>query len=203
MKICGNPKCNQVNPQPLIEFSKDRSRQDGFQRMCKKCHKEYEIKNKEKIAIQHAVSYRKNIEERGKKQKAYNDTHKNEKSTTDAARYVKDKSKILAQNSHYKKSNPGIINAIAMKRAAAKIQATPSWLIKEQLLEIQAFYLEAARLNEKTGVKHHVDHIIPLQGGEVSGFHVPWNLQILTAEENSIKSNSFDFTPINGSWRST
>ena len=32
----------------------------------------------------------------------------------------------------------------------------------------------------------HLDHVIPLSKG---GEHLPWNLQVLTAEENLIKSN--------------
>ena len=52
--------------------------------------------------------------------------------------------------------------------------------------EIRKVYKEAARL------KLVVDHIIPLQGTDVSGLHVLANLQMLTQSENSGKSNRRD-----------
>jgi len=41
-----------------------------------------------------------------------------------------------------------------------------------------------------------VDHIIPLQGETISGFHILKNLQYLTVSENSKKSNQFPYYPM-------
>jgi len=60
-----------------------------------------------------------------------------------------------------------------------KLKAMPKWVNKKEIEEV--YY------NCPDGF--HVDHIIPLKGKEVSGLHVPWNLQYLTPSENSIKSN--------------
>jgi hypothetical protein len=82
-----------------------------------------------------------------------------------------------------------IKNAITAKRRSSKLQRTPPWLNKDHLKQIAQYYQQAKQLQKETGIVHHVDHIIPLQGKTVSGLHVPWNLQILTASENIIKSN--------------
>lgn len=67
-------------------------------------------------------------------------------------------------------------------------QATPSWLSKEQKSQIRKFYEDANKLKMETGIDHEVDHIVPIRGLVVSGLHVPWNLRVITAEENQKKN---------------
>lgn len=74
------------------------------------------------------------------------------------------------------------------KRRSDLANRTPSWA---NLEAIQKIYDEARRISDETGIPHHVDHIIPLHGVNVSGLHVHNNLQIITAHENKIKSNKF------------
>ena len=101
-------------------------------------------------------------------------------------RYTANKEKEKARTKAYAKANRDKCNAHTAKYRSKKLNATPSWLTKEQLVEITAFYKKAKELEKVTGVKHHVDHIIPLQGKTVSGLHVPWNLEILTEEQHLI-----------------
>lgn len=68
---------------------------------------------------------------------------------------------------------------------AARRQATPPWLTDRHLAEIRCFYAKAERKTLATGIPHEVDHIIPLQGGIVCGLHVPWNLRVLTKDDNN------------------
>ena len=77
-------------------------------------------------------------------------------------------------------------------RQAAKKQRLPPWADKAK---ITAFYTEAHRLSETTGVPHEVDHIIPLQGELVSGLHVHTNLQILPRSVNRAKRNKYRGVP--------
>ena len=86
--------------------------------------------------------------------------------------------------------------AKAAKRKAYKLNATPKWLTKDHLEDIKIIYKEAQKLQKQDGIKRHVDHIVPLQGKEVCGLHVPWNLRVTTAEENLRKSNKLEYNTI-------
>lgn len=81
-----------------------------------------------------------------------------------------------------------LLASYAMRRVAAELRATPAWA---NLREIEKFYFKAKQETERTGVPHHVDHVIPLRGKLVSGLHVAENLRVIPARENQSKSNQF------------
>jgi hypothetical protein len=93
-----------------------------------------------------------------------------------------------AANKAWKQANPAKHNALGAKRRAAKLQRTPPWA---DLKAIEAVYDLRAFCNSVAGPAA-VDHVVPLQGDDVSGLHVHTNLQILPAAENIAKSNRFD-----------
>lgn len=103
--------------------------------------------------------------------------------------YANNTEKVRKTQKKWQKENADKANAYTAKRRSCQLQRTPPWLTADHLAEIQAFYTQSKALTQSTGVAYHVDHIIPLQGKTVSGLHVPWNLQVITATENCSKSN--------------
>lgn len=99
------------------------------------------------------------------------------------------KDKVAEYNRRWKQSNRDRHNALNMKRHAAKMNRTPPWLTKQHYDAMKELYNMAKELTRNTGIKHEVDHIVPLQGEAVSGLHVPWNLQVLKQADNRSKFN--------------
>ena len=89
----------------------------------------------------------------------------------------------------HKAANPDLYKELVNVRRRRFRDATPKWLTAEQKLEIRFHYRMAIALSRATKIPHAVDHIIPLQGEDVCGLHVPWNMQVLTQDENLKKSN--------------
>ena len=84
------------------------------------------------------------------------------------------------------------MNAIAATIRAKRKQRKPKWIKDVFKEEIKIWYRRAKLLKQFTGELWEVDHIIPLNGKNVSGLHVPWNLQLLTKEQNIMKSNKHE-----------
>jgi 5-methylcytosine-specific restriction endonuclease McrA len=90
----------------------------------------------------------------------------------------------------WQKSNKPKMSEKAMKRHTGKLKRTPSWLNSGHHFEIECVYKYCGVLRS-IGLNYQVDHIVPLQGKNVSGFHVPWNLQVISAKENASKGNHY------------
>jgi hypothetical protein len=94
-------------------------------------------------------------------------------------------------NKIWKKLNPSKNAKNSSAKRAKKLQATPSWLTAIHHAQIQEMYDVAVAKTIQTGIKHHVDHIFPLQGKNFSGLHAPWNLQVIPELDNISKKNKF------------
>lgn len=109
-------------------------------------------------------------------------------STRKRAEYAQKREYYMRKTKDYeknrKKSDPGWRNMWNARQRLKKQNpnSVPKWLKSTDLLPV---YRECA----KKGPGHVVDHIVPIRGRDVCGLHVPWNLQVLTLDENNRKSN--------------
>lgn len=160
-KYC--PKCKDIKK--FYKFSKNPYTKSGCASICIKCS---DVFRKEKG---YSNSY-----------SGYTNRHK------EYARknYLKNKEKVDKKNKEWYDQNPHKRCHYVNKRRAAKFNATPKW---SEDSKIEVLYEKAKWLGSLTGLKYHVDHIVPLQGENVCGLHVWNNLQILERKINIRKSN--------------
>ncbi len=92
-----------------------------------------------------------------------------------------------AYKKKYAKDKAGYVRRCAERRA--RMRNANVQLSEEARFYMNEMYHLAQLRSELTGVPHEVDHIIPLAGPDACGLHGPWNLQILTANENRRKGN--------------
>ncbi len=108
---------------------------------------------------------------------------------TDRLYRIRTKEQRAEYKRKYYEQNLWRYNAWVAQRRARKLQATPPWLTKEHIEEMRQIYRLSQEKTKTEGTRYHVDHIVPLQGENVCGLHVPWNLQVITATENIVKHN--------------
>jgi hypothetical protein len=115
-----------------------------------------------------------------------------EKTTAKKAKWRQEnKQKHNAINRIWNSKNKHIKAALQAKRKAAQLQRTPKWLTDTDLWIIEEAYHFAQLRTNLFSFPWHVDHIIPLQGKNVSGLHVPSNLRVIPGSENVKKSNKY------------
>ena len=180
MKICS--KCKNIKD--LGSFYKRKTQKDGCRSQCKSCEKAYNNTEVRKETVNNFNA----------KNKEYRDNYyieNCEEIKTKVSVYRSENNELVnLRGRAYKKANPGKVNFSNSKRIADKLQATLKLSQFDQDY-IKYLYIQAKELEKLDGIKYHVDHIVPLRGKTVCGLHVPWNLQVITAEENMKKHNKF------------
>jgi hypothetical protein len=200
MKICSI--CN-------IEKSKDHysmTKSKGIMSSCKPCtkqyHREYYLKNKERLSKDYE-EYRKNNKEKiklyGKYHRESNpDYYKNYSKSyyLENKEKIKEKTRLWRlENPEWAKENNKKFKPLAdkaknrsytVKRQLRFRKSIPSWA---NMFFIEETYRLSILRTELTGITWNVDHIIPLLGENCSGLHVHNNLQVITKIENLKKGN--------------
>lgn len=155
--------------------------------------KQWYAENKERISQEFKKKYNKTrvqrLEQRKKQYPKLADQKRAYSRNRYAQRSIEEKKELWKIAAERDKQFPHIAAARVAIRRARKLRATPQWLSKDQRKLIVNFYSFARVMKRITGITHHVDHIVPLRSKLVCGLHVPWNLQVITCEENIKKSN--------------
>ena len=184
-KVCGT--CGEEKS--LSCFYNNKAAKDGKTSKCKVCSKEYskryKAENKDSVE-EYSKSYRKEYYRINREKKlAWQKNYRAE--NLDARReYDREQSKR-----HYQENKDMYLEKGARRRSR-KLQATPPWLDDAHKKRLRSIYRACQNVTDKSGKKHHVDHIIPLKGENVCGLHVWWNLRIIPAEMNLAKGNALD-----------
>lgn len=180
--------------------------------------KKYRIKEAEKIKIAHKKYYDQNKEKYKLYDKNHKINNREKLNKRQQKKYWENREKILEKQNLRRRENrveinkkrreeyakkPEVFREYARRsikrnkhvnaannaaRRASKQKATPKWANKKLILE---FYKLARLLSSQTGIKYHVDHVIPLIHNLVCGLHVENNLRVITAVENIKKKNQF------------
>jgi hypothetical protein len=152
------------------------------------------------------VEWKASVSKRSKYFEAYN--RKEETKAKKNEWYVANKEQVIqtaktrpsedkkVYQSRWKAKNSVWVKADTKARRRKHRQATPPWLSRKQKTEIRQLYQIAITMTRTTGEQYVVDHIIPLRGVDVCGLHVPWNLRVVTREENLKKSNKHVDAPV-------
>ena len=195
--------CGEVKP--LTEFYKRKASKDGYRPQCKLCYSETRKANDAKPEVRARINEQ-NMEyhwrNREKRCAAMAKWQKDnwgqvlewraenaDKIAVIQRRWIDNHpEKKAASDRRWLENNRGKARAQRAKREKAIRRQTPPWA---DLVAIEKVYVKSAEKTAKTGIPHHVDHIIPLQGRLVSGLHIKSNLRVIPAIDNIRKSNSY------------
>ena len=102
--------------------------------------------------------------------------------------------KFLRRKRLWAQRNPGKARYYKSSRRASKQQAIPLWFSEWDEFVIQESYSLASVREAESGMKWHVDHMIPLRARKACGLHCAANIQVIPAKMNLEKKNKLVLT---------
>jgi hypothetical protein len=181
---------------PLTSFNKRNLSRDGLAYRCRPCDNaesaKWRNKNPERNVELKANAYQRHKEHYDLLNRNWVSEHKLERNAISQTYYQKNIEIHMVRVRDWKRRNPWATNEIRMRYVSSKLSATPQWLTGEQIEQMRNIYRHAIDCRMVSGQKYQVDHIVPLQGENVCGLHVPWNLQVLPVDLNTKKANRHD-----------
>ncbi|UEP42759.1 HNH endonuclease signature motif containing protein [Burkholderia sp. B21-005] len=167
-------------------LDRERKRYESKREEIKARVTQYRVENSASVKARRAQRYAENYRVISERKKAWYVLHGDEVRAARAKYREMFPERVRASKfAHYSENKADYIARNASRRAEL-IRATPRWADPSA---IALLYREAERKTKKTGVDHHVDHIVPLRGRKVCGLHVENNLRVVTATENLSKHN--------------
>ena len=189
----------------ISSFNKNKKMKDGRSKVCKRCTRSAISLNKmKKRGAFGDDSVLRSLEKSAIKKSA-DDLKSLRKSVKNEVKMIEEylgflktisveleSKRTSIYNKSYYLDNISTFREKSYKRMLKEKSAIPKWLSKDHKKEIKLLYDKSWEMTHSIddGEVYQVDHIIPLQGKEVCGLHVPWNLRIITREENIKKRNS-------------
>jgi hypothetical protein len=159
-----NKKCTKCQEEKNISlFNKNKNTKDGLNYWCTPCKLQYQKENRTK-------------EKANRNAKAWRQNNPD---------------KVKETLKKYRESARGKVIRCSLQnqRKLLQKQRVPAWSNKEEI----TMWYEVAEVLSRSGVKFHVDHVVPLQGKNVCGLHVSENMQVLPAHLNISKNNQWDW----------
>ena len=148
--------------------------------------KKHYSKNKEQINARNKKYWDRNKDRLNAAHRAWVQKNKERKRQMDKEYAAKNRDKINASSRAYYARNKVECRERCARRGRMQKLSTPKWANFSAIL---LKYKERETMSLVTGLVHHVDHIIPLQGENVCGLHIAENLRVILARDNLAKSN--------------
>lgn len=153
---------------------------------CSKCYiRDYQRLNRLHLNAYKLQWTKENKEAFLKAQKKYMTSESGKNKLTIRTQLIENKEKAKLRAKKYAQEK-----RVEYRKTQRLCQAIRRGKLRSQVLTNQ-FRNELKKIYDSCPVGFEVDHIVPVQGKNVSGLHVPWNLQYLSRAENLAKSNKF------------